>query len=175
MVHRIKHEIPDIHPSAFVAHSAEVAGKVSLAEGASVWFSASVRGDIAPIIVGKYTNVQDGAILHCDVGHPTVLGDGVTVGHGAIVHSAIVGDNTIIGMGSIILGGAEIGADSIVGAAALVTGGKKFPPRSLIIGSPAKRVRALTDEEVAANRENAAHYAELAKSAGHDYQDAETL
>lgn len=175
MVHRIKHEIPDIHPSAFVAHSAEVAGKVSLAEGSSVWFSASVRGDIAPIIVGKNTNVQDGAILHCDVGHPTVLGDGVTVGHGAIVHSAIVGDNTVIGMGSIILGGAEIGPDSIVGAAALVTGGKKFPPRSLIIGSPAKRARALTDEEVAANRENAAHYAELAKSAGDDYQDAETL
>lgn len=175
MVHRIKHEIPDIHPSAFIAHSAEVAGKVSLAEGTSVWFSASVRGDIAPIIVGKNTNVQDGAILHCDAGVPTVLGNGVTVGHGAIVHSAIVGDNTIVGMGAILLGGAEIGADSIVGAAALVTGDTKFPPRSLIYGNPAKRIRELTDAEVESNRKNAAHYVSLAATAGDDYQDAETL
>lgn len=175
MVHRIKHDIPDIHASAFIAHSAEVAGRVSLAEGSSVWFSASVRGDIAPIIIGKNTNIQDGAVVHCDVNVPTVLGDGVTIGHGAIIHSATIGDNCVVGMGAILLSGAVIGEDSIVGAGALVTGGKKFPPRSLIFGNPAKRVRELTDGEVEGNRENARHYAKLASSAGNDYQDAETL
>jgi carbonic anhydrase/acetyltransferase-like protein (isoleucine patch superfamily) len=173
MVHRIDHDTPSIHPSAFIAHNAEVAGKVSLAEGSSVWFSATVRGDVGPIAIGKNTNVQDGAVLHCDPGVPTVLGEGVTVGHGAIVHSATVGDNTVIGMGAIILGGAEIGADSIVGAGALVTGGKTFLPRSLIYGNPAKRIRELTDGEIAANRENAAHYAQLAADAKESYQSGE--
>lgn len=173
MVHRIDHDTPDIHPSAFIAHNAEIAGKVSLAEGASVWFSATVRGDVGSISIGKNTNVQDGAVLHCDPGVPTTLGEGVTVGHGAIVHSARVGDNTVIGMGAIVLGGAEIGADSIVGAASLVTGGKTFLPRSLVYGNPAKRIRELTDGEVAANRENAAHYARLAADAKGAYRDAE--
>ena len=117
--------------------------------------------------------MQDGAVLHCDPGVPTTLGEGVTVGHGAIVHSARVGDNTVIGMGAIVLGGAEIGADSIVGAASLVTGGKTFLPRSLVYGNPAKRIRELTDGEIAANRENAAHYARLAADAKGAYRDAE--
>jgi carbonic anhydrase/acetyltransferase-like protein (isoleucine patch superfamily) len=175
MVHRIKSVVPELHPSAFVAPTAEVAGDVQLSEGTSVWFSASIRGDIAPIVVGKNSNVQDGAVLHCDTGLPCVIGEGVTVGHGAIVHSARIGDNTIVGMGSIILNGAVIGPDSIVGAGALVTGGKEFPPRSMILGSPAKVTRELTDEEVAHNRENAMHYVELARDAGDNYQDAETL
>lgn len=93
MTHRIKDDIPHIHPSVFVAYSAEVAGKVTIAEGASVWFSATVRGDIAPISIGANANIQDGAVIHCDAGLPCVIGDGVTVGHGAIIHSATIGEN----------------------------------------------------------------------------------
>lgn len=175
MVHRIKHEIPVIHPTAFVAHSSEVAGKVELGEGSSVWFFASVRGDIAPIHLGKGTNVQDGAVIHCDQNMPCVIGDGVTIAHRAVVHSATIGNNTLIGIGSIILSGAVIGEDCIVGAGALITGGKKFPPRSMILGSPAKVVRKLTDAEVQKNRDIAAHYRLVASHAEADYQDSETV
>lgn len=175
MVHRIRHDIPVIHPSAFVAHSSEVAGRVDLGEGSSVWFFASVRGDIAPIHIGKDSNVQDGAVIHCDEGVPCVIGEGVSIGHRAIVHSATIGNHCLIGMGSVILGGAVIGEESIVGAGALVTGGKKFPPRSMILGSPAKAVRPLTDEEVAKNKRIAEHYRASAATAEADYQDSETV
>ncbi len=175
MVHRILSEVPDVHPSAFIAHNAEVAGEVSVGEGSSVWFSATVRGDVAPISIGKESNIQDGAVVHCDLGIPCVIGNGVTVGHGAIVHSATIGDNALIGMGAIILNGAVIGADSIVGAGALVTGGKIFPPRSMILGSPAKVTRELTDGEIEKNRENALHYVEKGSRAEIDYEDAQTL
>lgn len=169
MVHKIRDMIPEIHQSAFIAHNAEVAGQVTIGEGASVWFSATVRGDIAPISIGKNSNVQDGAVVHCDTDIPCVIGEGVTVGHGAIVHSATVGDNTVVGMGAIILNKAVIGADSIVGAGSLVTGGKEFPPRSMIIGSPAKVTRELTGEEVERNRANALHYVEKGSRADADY------
>jgi len=169
MIHRIKGDIPHIHPSVFVAHSAEVAGHVTIGEGASVWFSATVRGDIAPITIGKNANVQDGAVIHCDTDLPCIIGDGVTIGHGAIIHSADIGGNTVIGMGAIILNKAVIGEDSIVGAGSLVTQGKTYPPRSMILGSPAKVVRSLTDEEIAHNRENALHYVAQGKNAIADY------
>lgn len=171
MVHRIRNNIPEIHESAFIAHNAEVAGNVTMAEGSSVWFSATVRGDIAPIVIGKNSNIQDGAVIHCDVDVPCTIEEGVTVGHGAIIHSATVGNNTVVGMGAIILGKAKIGEDSIVGAGALVTGGKTFPPRSMIFGNPAKRIRDLTDDEIKANRENARHYIVKAAEAENDYQD----
>ena len=169
MIHRIKNDIPLIHPSVFVASNAEVAGLVTIAEGASVWFSATVRGDIAPISIGKNANVQDGAVIHCDTDLPCDIGDGVTIGHGAIIHSAKIGANTVIGMGAIILNKAVIGEDSIVGAGALVTQGKEFPPRSMILGSPAKVTRSLTDEEITHNRENALHYVMQGKNAAADY------
>jgi carbonic anhydrase/acetyltransferase-like protein (isoleucine patch superfamily) len=175
MVHRIKNDIPVIHPSAFIAHNSEVAGLVTVEEGSSVWFSASVRGDIAPIRIGKNSNVQDGAVIHCDYDIPCSIGDGVTIGHGAIIHSCTIGDNSLVGMGAIILNKAVIGPDSIVGAGALVTGGKEFPAGSMILGSPAKVVRPLTAEEITQNRENARHYTELAKTAESDYQDSLTL
>ena len=144
-------------------------------EGSSVWFSATVRGDIAPIAIGKDSNIQDGAVIHCDTDLPCIIGDGVTVGHGAIIHSATIGNNTVIGMGAIVLNLAKIGEDSIVGAGALVTGGKEFPPGSMILGSPAKVIRELTADEIAHNRLNALHYRDLAKNADTDYQDSETL
>lgn len=165
MIHRIGADAPAIHESCFIAPNAEVAGKVSLAEGVSVWHSASVRGDIDRIGIGKNSNVQDGAVIHCDHGMATVIGEGVTIGHGAIIHSAKIGNNTIIGMGAIVLNGAVIGEDSVVGAGALVTGGKTFPPKSLILGSPAKQSRELTDDEIAHNRANAEEYVKLAHEA----------
>lgn len=175
MVHRIKSDIPEFHESAFVARTAEVAGRVSLDEGSSVWFSASVRGDIAPIQIGKNTNIQDGAVIHCDERVPCIIGSGVTVGHNAVVHSATIGDNTLIGIGAIVLRGAIIGENSIVGAGSLITAGKKFPAGSMIYGSPAKVIRKLTPEEIEKNREIANGYTVSARTAKNDYQDAETV
>jgi gamma-carbonic anhydrase len=163
MVHSFEGARPDIARAAFVAWNAEVSGKVTLGEGASVWYGAVLRGDIDEIRVGAGSNVQDGAVLHVDEGQPCVLGDRVTVGHGAIVHACTVGDRCLVGMGAVILDRAVIGEDSIVGAGALVTQGKAFPPRSMILGSPAKLVRPLTDEEVAGLRSHAEAYVGLAR------------
>jgi carbonic anhydrase/acetyltransferase-like protein (isoleucine patch superfamily) len=173
MIHAIGPSTPRVDGSAFVAWNAEVAGDVRVGAGASIWFSASVRGDIAPIEIGDRSNVQDGAVVHVDTGIPCRIGADVTVGHGAILHSCVVGDGALIGMGAIVLNGAEIGAGSIVGAGALVTQGKKFPPRSLIIGSPAAVKRELSDEEVAANLRNAAHYVEGGADAKSSYRPME--
>jgi gamma-carbonic anhydrase len=161
---------PDLHPSAWVAPSAIVAGDVTLGEGASVWYGASLRGDVHYIRVGDRSNVQDNAVLHVSrETHPCVLGEDVTVGHSAVVHGCTVEDGCLIGMGAVVLDGAVIGAGSTVGAGALVTGGTQVPPRSLVLGAPARVVRGLTDEEVAANLANAAHYVRLTRMyAGHD-------
>jgi carbonic anhydrase/acetyltransferase-like protein (isoleucine patch superfamily) len=163
MIHSFEGERPDISKAVFVAWNAEVLGRVELGEGASVWYGAVLRGDIEAIRVGAASNVQDGAVLHVDEGAPCVLGDHVTIGHGAVVHACSVGDRCLIGMGAVILDRAVIGEDSIVGAGALVTQGKAFPPRSMILGSPAKLVRPLSDEEVAGLRAHAEAYVELAR------------
>lgn len=147
-----------VHPSVFIAGGAIIVGDVTLAEGCSVWFNASLRGDTEPITIGPRTNIQEAAIFHADPGFPAVVGAGATVGHRAIVHGAVVGANTLIGMGAILLNGAQIGADSIVGAGALVTEGKIFPPGVLILGMPAKVVRVLSPEEIAGNRRAAERY-----------------
>lgn len=171
MIHAIGPKVPCIDQSAYVSWNAEVAGAVSLAAEVSIWFSATVRGDIAPIEIGERSNVQDGAVVHVDIDVPCRIGADVTVGHGAILHSCAVGDGVLIGMGAIVLNGAEIGAGSIVGAGALVTQGKKFPPRSLIIGSPAKLARELSEEESAGNLGNAARYVERGKEARTSYRE----
>lgn len=154
---------PRVHPDSFVAWNAQVSGDVELAEDVSVWYSATIRGDTGSIRVGPRSNIQDGATLHVAEHVPCVVGADVTIGHGAIVHACTVEDRCVIGMGAIVLDGARIAADSIVGAGALVTGGKSFPPRSLIIGSPARAVRVLSDEEVASIRASAAEYVILAR------------
>jgi len=171
MIHAINAAIPQVHSSAFIAWNAELAGSVHVGADVSVWFSAVVRADIAPVELGEGSNIQDGAIVHVDTESPCLIGKNVTVGHAAVLHSCTIGDGCLIGMGAIILNGAEIGAQSIVGAAALVTQGKKFPPRSLILGSPAKLVRELTEEEIAANLENARHYVALASQARSSYRE----
>lgn len=150
---------------AFVAPSAAVSGEVSLGGDCSLWHNTTLRGDLAPIAVGARSNIQDGAVLHVETTHPCIVGEDVTVGHGAIVHGCRIGDRCLIGMGAIILNGAEIGDECIVGAGALVTEGKRIPPRSLVLGMPAKVVRSIGDEEVVKILENAASYLRLARRA----------
>lgn len=139
---------------------AAVVGDVTLGEGCSVWFNAVLRGDGRPIALGAGCNVQDCAVLHSEKA-PTVLGEYVSVGHGAIVHGAQVGDNTIVGMGATLLDFAKIGRNCMVGAGAVVTGKMDAPDGSLVLGSPARVVRPLTEAEIAGLRRNAEHYAEL--------------
>jgi carbonic anhydrase/acetyltransferase-like protein (isoleucine patch superfamily) len=171
MVHRIGDKVPDVDKALFVAWNAEVAGSVTLAEETSVWFSATLRGDIEPITVGRGSNVQDGATLHVDFDLPCVVGERVTIGHQAILHGCTVGDDCLIGMGAVVLSGAVIGKESVVGAGALVTEGKSFPPRSLIIGSPAKAVRTLDDAALEKVRENGRIYVRLAAEADRSYRE----
>ena len=148
MINKFLDKTPDTSKASFIAWNADVSGDVVLGEESSVWFSATIRGDIAPIRIGDVTNIQDGAVCHISKDNPLRIGNRVTVGHNAIVHSCTVGDHCLIGMGAIVLDHAEIGDYSIVGAGSLVTGGKKFPPRSLILGSPAKLVRELNDDDI---------------------------
>jgi carbonic anhydrase/acetyltransferase-like protein (isoleucine patch superfamily) len=154
--------IPSIDPTAWVAPSADLIGDVRLAARASVWFGAVIRADNTPILLGEESNFQDGATGHSDPDAPLTIGARVTVGHQAILHGCTVEDEALIGMGARILNGAVIGVQCIVGAGALVTEGKVFEPRSLIVGSPARAIRTLTDEQVAMLRLSAAHYAEKA-------------
>jgi carbonic anhydrase/acetyltransferase-like protein (isoleucine patch superfamily) len=153
---------PTLGAGAWVAPSADLIGDVRLGAGASIWFGAVIRADNTPIIVGDESNFQDGAIGHSDPGAPLTIGSRVTVGHQAILHGCTIEDEALIGMGSRILNGAVIGAQCIVGAGALVTEGKQFAPRTLIVGSPARAVRQLTEEQVAALSISAAHYADKA-------------
>ena len=154
---------PQLGEGAWVAPSADLIGDVRLGSRASVWFGAVIRADNTPIILGEETNFQDGAIGHSDPGAPLTLGARVTVGHQAILHGCTVEDEALIGMGARVLNGAVIGARCIVGAGALVTEGKIFESRNLIVGSPARAVRQLSEEQVAMLRMSAAHYAEKAQ------------
>ena len=147
----------------FIAKSADVVGKVKLGNFISVWFQVVLRGDVDSITIGDRTNIQDGSVVHVAAGYPTIIGDGVSIGHKAIIHGCEIGDNVLVGMGAIILNGAKIGENSIVGAGSLVTQGKVFPPNSLIMGSPAKVVRELKPEEIQSIRDNAEEYLETMK------------
>jgi gamma-carbonic anhydrase len=138
---------PFIHPSAFVAASADVIGRVTLHEESSVWYQATLRGDINEIVIGPRSNVQDNAVIHLSDDHGCYLGELVTVGHSAILHACTVRDEVLVGMGANVLDGAVIGERSIIGAGALVTGGTVIPPGSLVLGSPAKVVRTLSLDE----------------------------
>ena len=151
MIRALQGRTPVVPKSAFVEASAQVVGDVVLGEEASVWFNAVLRGDVGPIRVGARSNLQDLVMVHGtrEKGTFAVIGDEVTVGHSAIIHGCTIQDRVLIGMGAIVLDGAVIAPDSIVGAGSLVTQGQRFAPRSMILGSPAKAVRTLRDEEVA--------------------------
>jgi len=153
---------PKLAPSVFVAPSADVIGAVSVGEHSSIWFQTVIRADINEIVVGRRTNIQDGCVLHVADDYPVRIGDEVTCGHRAVIHACHIADRVLVGMGAIILDGAEIGSDSIVGAQTLVTKGAKFPPESLVLGSPGKVIRPLRAEEIAALPRMAAKYVAVA-------------
>lgn len=149
---------------ALVAPGAHVIGDVTFGEKCSVWYNAVVRGDESPIRVGRLTNIQDNAVIHVDATHSVELGDGVTIGHGAVVHGATVGDNTIIGMGAVVLNGAVIGANCLVAAGAVVPGGRKVRDGTIVYGNPSRKMREMTPDDIEGNAENARNYWELANS-----------
>lgn len=151
----------DISQTAFVANNATIIGNVSLAEGSSIWYGAVVRGDVEQIIIGKYSNIQDGAVLHGDPGKPTVLEDYVTVGHRAVIHSAYIETGCLIGIGAIVLDGVRVGQGSIIGAGSVVT--KDVPARSLIVGVPGRKLKDIDDALATEQIEHAHKYYQLAK------------
>ena len=166
MISPFKQFHPQIASGVFIAPSADVIGRVSIGEEASIWFGVVIRADVHHVTIGARTSIQDGSMIHvthhkkadASDGHPTIVGNDVTVGHRVMLHGCTIEDACLIGMSATILDGAVIGKESIVGAGALVTGGKIFPPRSLILGSPAKVVRSLDDEEVAGLYRSAERY-----------------
>jgi carbonic anhydrase/acetyltransferase-like protein (isoleucine patch superfamily) len=150
MIRPHRGRLPRIHPTAFIDDSAQVIGDVEIGEASSVWMCVVMRGDVHRIRIGDRSNVQDGTVVHAmkDT-HPTTVGHDVTIGHAAVIHGCTIEDRCLIGMGAILLNGARIGSGSIVAAGALVVEGMQVPPRSLVMGSPAKVRRTLSDSEVA--------------------------
>lgn len=163
MLYTVQGHSPEVNGCSFLAPDSAIIGQCHLAADVSVWFHATLRGDNEPITVGEKSNIQDNCVLHTDPGAPVIIEDMVTVGHGVIVHGATLRRSCLVGMGSTILNGAVIDSHSIVGAGALVTEGKVFPPRSLIVGAPAKVKRPLTDAEVAAIAKSAESYVQKAQ------------
>ncbi len=147
----------------YVASTALVAGNVEMAPGVNVWFNCVVRGDLARITLGPRVNLQDGCIVHTDFDAPLTIEEGVVVGHGAILHGKRVGADTLVGMGARLLSGSDIGEECLVAAGALVPEGRRIPPRSVVMGTPGKLVRPITDEELERTRKISAHYLEMAQ------------
>lgn len=162
-IYQLGDAVPQIHESAWVADSAQVMGRIELEQDVSVWFGAVLRGDNEPIRIGRCSNIQDGSVLHSDVGQPMTVGPYVTVGHQAMLHGCTIGEGSLIGIGAIVLNGARIGKNCLVGAGALVTEGKEFADGSMILGSPARVVRQLTSEQIAGIRRNVLGYVENAR------------
>lgn len=159
MLRAYRNRHPVVAPSAFVDESAQVIGDVAIGDESSVWMNVVVRGDVNTIRIGRRTNLQDGTVVHVMRGtHPTTIGDEVTIGHGVIIHGCTIHDRVLVGMGAILLNGVEVGSDSIVAAGALLAEGTAVPPRSLVMGSPARVRRPLTEAEVASIRTYADNY-----------------
>ncbi len=159
MIYQLNELTPEFDESScFIAPSADLIGQVKLGKQVSVWFQVVIRADNDLVSIGDNSNIQDATTIHVDKGHPVTIGQGVTVGHKAMLHGCSVADNSLIGMGATILNGAKIGKNSIVGAGALVTENKSFPDNSLIMGVPAKAVKTLTDEQVELLKQSASHY-----------------
>lgn len=153
-----KKKSPNIDPTAYVHESATVIGQCTIGPGSSVWPSAVLRADNDAITLGEDVNIQDGAVIHVDVGHPANIHNGVSIAHLAMVHGATIGENTLIGMQAVILNDAVIGKNCIIGANTVISSGKNIPDNSLVVGSPGKIIRQVTDDEVQGNKRNAEHY-----------------
>jgi len=160
-IYKYQGKSPHIDESCFIAPSAEIIGDVTIGAGSSVWFGVVIRGDMAPIIIGQNTSIQDNSVVHVDKGMPTVIGDQVTVGHAAIIHAATIEDNCLIGMGSIVLDEARIGQGSLIGAGALVPPRKQIPPHSQALGSPCAITKQLSAEHEQGFIEHAQTYMQL--------------
>ena len=163
MIYDLEKNVPEVHSDAWVAPNATIIGKVKLEKNSSIWFNAVLRGDIEPIVIGEKSNIQDGSVLHTDPGYPLTVGKGVTVGHMVMLHGCKISDDTLIGIGSIILNNAKIGKNCIVGANTLITENKTIPDNSLVVGSPGRVLRKVTDEEIKAILENGKHYVDISK------------
>ena len=164
MIATLGDRVPEfVGENQFIAPNATIVGTVRLRANTSIWFNAVLRGDTEWIEIGDNTSVQDGCVLHADPGFPLRIGQGVTIGHKAMLHGCDIGDNTLVGIGSIVLNGAKIGRDCLIGANSLVTVGKQFPDGALIMGSPAKLIRQLKPAEIEANRKSAQLYVENGK------------
>jgi carbonic anhydrase/acetyltransferase-like protein (isoleucine patch superfamily) len=159
-IYQLGEHAPEIDASAYIADSASLIGKVTVEANASVWDGVTIRGDNERILVGENSNVQEGTVMHTDMGYPMVIGKNVTIGHQAMLHGCTIGDGSLIGIQAVVLNGARIGKGCLVGAGALVTEGKEFPDHSLILGTPAKVVRTLTEEDLLRLQGNAASYVE---------------
>ncbi|MCB1389091.1 MAG: gamma carbonic anhydrase family protein [Rhodobacteraceae bacterium] len=158
MIYALGDLSPEIDADTWVAPDANLIGKVRLAAGASVWFTATLRGDNEWIELGEGSNVQEGCTLHTDIGYPLVIGRDCTIGHNVILHGCTIGDETLVGMGATILNGARIGRNCLIGAGALITEGKEIPDGSLVMGSPGKVVRALDETAITRLRQSARYY-----------------
>ncbi|MDX1948216.1 MAG: gamma carbonic anhydrase family protein [Pirellulaceae bacterium] len=159
-----RHRPELVDPTAYIAPGAVVLGEVTIGPDSTVWFGAVIRGDSAPIKIGRGTNIQDGCVLHADEGFPTTLGDRVTLGHGAIVHGATVEDDCLIGMRAVVMNGAKIGRGSIVAVGSIVVEGTEVPPGSVVMGQPAKVKRPASDCDIGRIRHAAEHYVEAGNS-----------
>ena len=160
MIYEFKNKTPTLHKDSWVASNAVLIGKVILKKDANIWFNVVLRGDIETIKIGEGSNVQDGSVFHTDPSCPLTLGKGVTVGHMVMLHGCEIDDNTLVGIGSTILNKTKIGKNCIIGANTLIPENKVIPDRSLVLGSPGKVIRQVTDKEVEEIKENAKHYVE---------------
>jgi carbonic anhydrase/acetyltransferase-like protein (isoleucine patch superfamily) len=168
MKYRLGQSSVDLHPESWVAPNATLVGKVKLEQGASVWFGAVLRGDNELIHIGEQSNVQDGSVMHTDMGFPLTLGKGVTIGHNAMLHGCTVGDYSLIGINAVVLNGAKIGKYCIIGANTLIGEGKEIPDGSLVVGSPGKVVRELSEAQKTMLEASAAHYVHNAQRYARD-------
>ncbi|CAD5108095.1 gamma carbonic anhydrase family protein [Zestomonas carbonaria] len=173
MKYRLGNARVETHPDSWIAPDASVIGKVRLEAGASVWFGAVLRGDNELILIGENSNVQDGTVMHTDMGYPLTLGKGVTVGHNVMMHGCTVDDYSLIGINAVILNGAKIGKYCIIGANSLIPEGREIPDGSLVMGSPGKVVRELTDAQKKMLEASAAHYVHNAQRYARDLQPDE--
>ena len=160
MIYDFEGHTPKLDPNSWVASNSVIIGKVELKKDSNIWFNVTLRGDVEPITVGEGSNVQDGSVVHSDPGCPVIIGKNVTIGHLVMLHGCVIEDDCFIGIGSTILNKAKIGKNSIIGANALVTENKVIPERSLVLGSPGKIVRQVTEEEIEHIKENARDYVE---------------